>query len=366
MKNVLKILLFAAGILCSGTATAAQTPAQKLMKRMMKLQKRGIMVGHQDDPMYGSTWSWDENRSDVLEVTGDYPAVMGFDLGELELGNDKNLDKVPFDRLRREAIAQYQRGGIVTISWHPHNPVTSQNAWDPSGEPVKKILEGGDVRDKFMGWLKTVATFLKTLKTPDGKQIPIVFRPWHEMNGGWFWWGKNSCTPEEYKQFFKLTHETFDREGLKDYLVWAWSPNLDGTSDTKEKFMECYPGDDLVDLVGIDIYEFDNSDSNYIANTKAELKIMTECARQQKKLAAFTETGCRGINHKSDWFMQTLYPVLQQFSGQLSYVLFWRNDFVNPDQEAYLPNKGSNAAPDFKKFEEQKDILFLKDIKKTK
>lgn len=366
MNKYIKIIMMAVGVLFAVSAMAASTPAQKLMKRIIKLQKKGIMIGHQDDPMYGTTWSWEENRSDVREVTGDYPAIMGFDLGEIELGHDKNLDGVPFNRLRKEAIAHYLRGGIITISWHPHNPVTGVNAWDPSGEPVKKILAGGEVHDKFVGWLKTVATYLKTLKTPDGKQIPVIFRPWHEMNGGWFWWGKNSCTPDEYKQFFRLTRATIESEGLKGDLVWAWSPNLDGKDDTADKFMTCYPGDDLVDLFGIDIYEFDNSDSNYITNTTAELNVLVSCAKKHGKIAALTETGCRGIGEKTDWFMNTLLPVLRQFKGQISYALFWRNDFHKPDQEAYLPGIGTKAAPDFKKFKEEKDILFLHDISKIK
>ena len=49
------------------TGMWAQTPAQKLIKRLKAIQKRGVMVGHQDDPIYGTTWKWDEGRSDVKE-----------------------------------------------------------------------------------------------------------------------------------------------------------------------------------------------------------------------------------------------------------------------------------------------------------
>lgn len=58
-----------------------KTPAQQLIKRLVKLQKKGVMVGHQDDPVYGTTWKWDKGRSDVKDVCGEYPAVMGFELG---------------------------------------------------------------------------------------------------------------------------------------------------------------------------------------------------------------------------------------------------------------------------------------------
>ena len=122
----------------------AKTPAQKLFKRLAKIQKKGYMMGHQDDPFYGLTWEWDEGRSDVLATVGDYPAVMGFDLGGIEVGDKKNLDSVPFTRIRQEIINHHERGGIITISWHPRNPLTGGTAWDVSSkEVVKSILSGG-------------------------------------------------------------------------------------------------------------------------------------------------------------------------------------------------------------------------------
>lgn len=362
MKNYIKIFALAIGVMFVGTAMAQpQTPAQKLLKRLVKLQKRGVMIGHQDDPMYGTTWSWDQNRSDVKEITGDYPAIMGFDLGELELGHDKNLDQVPFQRMRIEAVRHAMRGGIITISWHPHNPVTGGTAWDPSGEPVKKILVPGVAHDKFVAWVKGVADFINTFRTTKGQKVPVIFRPWHEMNGGWFWWGKDSCTPEEYKQFYVLTYNLMRQYGCTDNIVWAWSPNLAG-NDSEEKLMTCYPGGQYVDLIGIDLYEFGGSETTYQQNLKAELNILVSAAEKQGKVAALTETGFRGCGEQTSLFMQTLLPVLNSYQKRLSYALFWRNDYVKPAQEAYLPGIGSKAAPDFKSFCDQKNILMLGDI----
>ena len=66
------------------------------------------MFGHQDTYFYGMTWKWEYGRSDVHDVCGDYPAVLGCELGGLELGNEKNLDGVPFDKMRQEIIKHYQ------------------------------------------------------------------------------------------------------------------------------------------------------------------------------------------------------------------------------------------------------------------
>ncbi len=344
-------------------AKGESNPARQLMERLAKLQKKGIMVGHQDDPVYGTTWKWDEGKSDVLLTTGDYPAVMGFDLGHLELDSKENLDGVPFDRIKKEILAQYERGGIVTLSWHPRNPVNGESAWNFEGDAVKKVLTDKKVQEKFDLWLKKVADFIGSLKTADGKRIPVIFRPWHEMNGSWFWWGANVCTPAEYNLLYVKTYHTLTNAGL-DNIVWAWSPNL-GSEKTVEKFLERYPGDSFVDLIGIDFYEFDNNDQTYETNLKETLNVMMEASKKTGKIAALTETGCRGIGQKTDWFTKVLYPVLSQYD--LSYVLFWRNAWDNPAKEAYLPGVGDTAAiKDFKKFKKQKKILFVKEVAKVK
>ena len=151
MRNIFRLLLLAT-VLFSGLGTAkAQTTAQRLF-------------GHQDDPFYGLTWDYVKGRSDTRDLTGDYPAVMGFDLGGIELGDDKDLDGVPFRLIHDEAVAQNARGGVVTFSWHPRNPLTDGNAWDVSDSTVvRSILPGGVKHEKFQLWMKRVADFLLTL-----------------------------------------------------------------------------------------------------------------------------------------------------------------------------------------------------------
>ena len=348
---------------CKGKKDCSKTPAEQLKTRLQKLLSKGIMLGHQDDSVYGTTWKWDEGKSDVLLTTGDYPAVMGFDLGKIELDSKENLDGVPFDRMRQEIIAQYKRGGIVTLSWHPWNPATGENAWDPKGDAVAAVLDGGAQQQKFDFWIKKVSDFILSLKTNDGKLIPVIFRPWHEMNGGWFWWGANSCTPAQYNQLYANTYHRLTKAGCSN-IVWAWSPNL-GSEKTVEAFLERFPGEQYVDMVGIDIYEFDNDDAAYQQNLSASLDVMLAAAKKVGKIPALTETGCRGISQKKDWFTKTLWPVLQKY--QVSYVLFWRNAWDKPQEEAYLPGVGDGAiVNDFKAFKNEKKVLFVKNIKKVK
>lgn len=347
---IITTLLLALGLHCNAS------PATKLIQRMAKIQKNGIMVGHQDDPVYGHDWKWEQGRSDVKETCGDYPAVMGFELGDLEIGKDKNLDGVPFDRMRNEIKAQHRRGGIVEISWHPNNPATGKNAWDPEGKPVAKILPGGQLSKEFAKRMKRVATFLASLRDERGQLIPVIFRPWHEMGGGWFWWGKNSCTTEQYKQLYVYTYQFMKRQGLNN-LVWGFSPNAG------DKSLETYyPGDRYVDLIGVDLYDFDGKAENYSQNVHRELSRLTEMGKSHKKLIALTETGSQQLPI-NNWFSSVLWPAIKPYP--ICYVLFWRNAWDN-HKELYVPYAGHRDADDFKQWTEDPRVLTVKDIAKTR
>ena len=354
MINLKKILTIVFCIVLNLNMNAT-TPAQKLIKRLQKLQLKGIMIGHQDDPVYGHSWKWERGRSDIKEVCGDYPAVMGFDLGKKELGWDKNLDAVPFDRMREEIIAQYERGGIITLSWHPDNPVTLKTAWDFSGDAVKAVLPGGEQNNRFNCWLYNIASFIKSLKTAGGKSVPVIFRPWHEMGGGWFWWGAKAA--EEYKQLFIYTHDQLEKKYHCNNIVWSYSPN-GGCDD----YMKYYPGDEYVDMLGIDIYEFDKDNAKYTELTKSSLAEISAIAEKHNKIMAYTETGCQQLPY-SDWFTTVLWPAIEDF--KMSYVLFWRNAWDQP-KETYMASPGQPTEEDFKLLFNEKKSLFVNDIKDVK
>ena len=217
MKYVLKPVLTAAIALAlascgDGDRTA---PRQQLLDRLAASVADGkILYGHQDDLSYGHAWKVEDvqndplERSDVRDVCGHFPAIVGFDLGALELGGTDNLDGVPFALMRRAALTHVQRGGIVTFSWHPWNPLTGENAWGmPPGRAVASVLPGGEKEALFRGWLQAVGDFFDTLRDADGERIPFIFRPWHEHTGSWFWWGRDHCTTEEYVALFRMTHD---------------------------------------------------------------------------------------------------------------------------------------------------------------
>lgn len=362
MKKVIFRLLPALFLLLASVQVSAQTwnsaaakkQAVKLQKRLAKLNKKGYMYGHQDDPFYGLTWEWDYGKSDVVATVGDYPAVMGFELGGIELADKKSLDSVPFTRIREEAIAHHKRGGIITISWHPRNPLTGGTAWDvTSNEVVKSILPGGSQAAKFGVWMMRMRDFLKSLRTEDGTPIPIIFRPWHENNGSWFWWGQTLCTDEEYHALWNMLQDYLTDAGLLN-LVWSYSPNLDG-GWTKERFLARYPGNDRVFLIGEDAYQW-GTEKDFVSGLTADLDFISKFASENGKLYAMTECGIQN-NPVADWYTRVLKPIMDNYS--LSYFLNWRN----AAKEYFGPAPSLSCADDFRKLYEAKNTLFLKEIK---
>ncbi len=177
-----------------------------LCRSLKKLSNKGFMFGHQDALAYGVDWKYDSlsgsaGRSDIKDVTGDNPAVYGWELGHLEIDKPVNLDGVPFNTMQQLIRQGYERGGVITISWHLNNPLTGKSAWDPAPGTVASVIPGGAKHDLYKTWLNKLAAFLNGLTDSKGKLIPVIFRPYHELNGNWFWWGGKNCSPEDFKSY---------------------------------------------------------------------------------------------------------------------------------------------------------------------
>ena len=334
-----------------------KTTAQQLSTRLTRLAKKGIMFGHQDDPFYGLGWSYEEGRSDVRDLVGDYPAVMGFELGGIELGDDKNLDSVPFQVMRREILAQHRRGGIVTISWHPRNPLTGGTAWvngeERSQNTVAAVLPGGRSHGVFEIWLRRLTAFLASLTDEQGRPIPFIFRPWHENSGGWFWWGRGLCSSQEYRALWNMTQD-FVVQTLPYNILWSWSPNYGFEADA----LDTYPGHDRVDIIGLDAYQQRNGEEAFIKQLNKDLATLCQLAREGRRLVALTECGFQNIPDPT-WWTRVLQPQIEKYP--ISYFLVWRNA---DHRQYFAPAPGTADAKEFTEMVKSKKILMLKDIAK--
>ena len=328
--------------------------AKDLHKKLFFLTKKGFAIGHQDASAYGIGWKYDPslnaNKSDIYEVTGEQPAMYSFEIGHIELDSKENLDSIRFDTMKTLIIDAHKRGGIISLSWHPDNPTTGGSAWD-SVPAVKDIIGKGIHKKKYNLWVSRVADFIKDLKY-NGEDIPIIFRPFHEMNGFWFWWGDPSTSPEDYKQLWRETvHLLKDKHDIHN-LMYGYAPNkLSPGYD----YLKYYPGDDYVDFLGVDVYDFNNTEE-FVSSLVNDLKILKRIAIKKNKLFALTETGLEKIP-TANWFTEVLYPNIKNTG--ISWVLFWRNAHKS---HYYLPYKGHKNADDFKEFTTFPKTLMLKDI----
>jgi mannan endo-1,4-beta-mannosidase len=331
----------------------ATEETKALYQNLFNISKTNMLYGHQDDMAYGLGWWNIEGKSDVKDVCGSYPAVFGWELGNL--GQERNLDSVLFSDIQKYIIKAYALGAINTISWHMTNPVSKKDSWDQT-KAVYSILPGGSNHFDYKDQLQLFAKFLEPLKDSNGISIPIIFRPLHEHNGSWFWWGKNHCTRDEYIDLWKFTVH-YLRDSLKIHnLIYAYSP--DGQFSD---YLDRYPGDDYVDILGVDYYfrkEIYEGQSGHFVTTLIEL---TKLARQKNKPAILSETGYESIPDPNWHTKSILNPVLENKEQiEIAYMLTWRN--ARKDHH-YAPYPGHASVNDFMEFYNHPYTIFADGLK---
>ena len=334
--------------------------ARKTIRQLKSISKQGKpMFGHQDDILYGHSFrsarqSEAFDASDVLDVCGDYPAVLGLELGRTEV-SDISLDYQTVDNIINAAIAHYERGGVITISWHADNPVTNNDAWDLSEtNTVSLILRDNAVKTEFLNRLERIAMILDKMRDSRNRRIPIIFRPFHEENHG-FWWGTKNASPNDYKELWRLTYNYLVKEKKLKNVIWAYSPY---NVLTVEGYYTDYPGDNYVDIVCYERYQGGNQTELFISETRKGLKALADFCSDHKKIPAFSECGVKSVSEEK-WWTEFLIPAIE--GAKIAYVHVWRN--APNSTEYYAPYKGHKSEKDFVEMYNKKRLLFLKDLK---
>ena len=367
----MRVVLFSIVIICAGYGCMPsnnQLPvdrhATKETKNMYKNLKKiasnkQILFGQEDCTAYGIGWKSEKNRSDMKLVSGYHPSVYGWDVGGIEKGDASNLDQVEFDEMRSLIQEAYHRGGINTISWHVDNPVNDASSWEKSSiGSVDSILPGAIYNQKFNVYLDNLAAFLETLKTDDGEYIPIVFRPWHEHTGNWFWWGSGRCSPSSYIQLWQYTVNYLVNKKQLHHLLFAYSPDRTSSIET---YFERYPGDQYIDILGLDYYHRggEATANEFVKDARNRLIYIAQEAQRRNKIAAFTETGLETIT-QADWWINVLFKTIEDTG--IAYVMVWRNAFER-ENHYFGPTPGHPANEDFIQFISSDKIITEKNIK---
>ncbi|MEM7654762.1 MAG: glycosyl hydrolase [Bacteroidota bacterium] len=193
-----------------------------------------------------------ESTEAAYELTGAYPAIWGSDFGFSAAG----IDDIHFrDTMIQEAIRQHAQGSIITLMWHAVRPIDDEpNGWKESVQneltPAewRELLTPGTVlHRRWLAQLDVIAGHLKVLQDHD---IPVLWRPYHEMNGGWFWWGKR---PGDYQRLWRNMYEYFTHHHELNHLIWVWNANEFRPGEV-ESYADYFPGLDVVDVLATDVY----------------------------------------------------------------------------------------------------------------
>ena len=236
----------------------------------------------------------------IYEQTGKYPAIRGIDLLAYNTTFEWR-DHAPERAI--EWVNEYK--GIVTMTWHWNVPLekgstdtafyveSTGNTPFTTFSITNALTEGTWENEKLLADIDLIATELTKLKEAD---VPVLWRPLHEAEGGWFWWGAEGAEP--CKELYRLLYKKLTEEYKLDNLIWEW------TGSTSPVAADWYPGDDVVDIIGYDKYNAADGQPNLssIASTFYSLVKSTDC----QKMVAMTENDSipsleNLVNDKAAW-----------------------------------------------------------------
>ncbi len=211
----------------------ASKQAQKLYDYICDTYGNAILSGQQE-----STWMGSEQYefNYIFDKTGKYPAIRG-----LDYMNDD------FSGVNRRAKEWHERGGIVTICWHcgcdfsgswSECMNTEISDWDAA------LTEGTPEYDKLVAGMDKAAKALAELRD---QGISVLWRPFHELDGGWFWWSKGGA--ENFKKLWTLMYDRYTNHWELNNLIWVF-----GLSHEARRGGDWYPGEAYVDVAGADSY----------------------------------------------------------------------------------------------------------------
>jgi len=321
-----------------------------LFYNLRNISGKKVLFGQQDATASGNGWYDNSGRCDIKEICGAYPAFYSWDFMDFTRPDTSNV--LAEMKIRKLTIEAYERGAVNSYCWHFWHPRTNKSFYDTT-RVVKDLIPGGSLHHLYKEKLTLIANYANTLRGKKGELIPIIFRPYHELDGNWFWWGSHYCTVDEFKQLYRFT-VIYLRDSLKvRNFIYAFSP--DCRFNTEEQYLERYPGDAYVDLLGMDNYWDFNPKGSGLDAVHKKLMIISDYAQKTNKLAALTETGFSNLTD-STWFTRKLLKAVTGYPDKpkLAYIAVWRNN----DRSFYTPPPGHPAVSDFMKFYKDSFVIF--------
>jgi mannan endo-1,4-beta-mannosidase len=320
-----------------------------LFYNLKQLAKTKYLIGQQD--AFNGFYQNNVGDSDIKKATGSDPGMLGSDFMFItDDHNDGTANNHWWHeqevKITADAKQAYDKGMVNTFCWHLREPYNGETFYAADMTAAQKataftsILPGGENHDYFKTKLDKVADVLNNLKGSDGKLIPVIFRPFHEFDGSWFWWGAAYVTPEQYKQGYQFI-VTYLRDTKNVHnVLYAFSP--DNSYTTAAAYLGRYPGDGYVDVLGMDNYgDFSNGSATGVSTANNKLKMLSGMAIEKVKVAAMTETGYQVTSSNlaiPGFFSTNIYNAMTANNVQLAYIMFW----ANTQTGYYVPPTGTD------------------------
>jgi len=295
MKYVIyfMLLLIFFVITCSKNHSKTVNPdaskqAQKLLDFLYKIKGKYILSGQHNFIATGSKYT-----EIIKEITGKYPIVWGSDFSFCYRGDEPNkfqhcgplnlsdpADSVYFTNLKpheakqkmvQNAIQKYNEGFIITLMGHACPPnlgdcCNGRKIWTLENRPSQEewdelTTEGTPLNNAWKQHADTIAVYLKQFKDAN---VPILWRPYHEMNGVWFWWC-NKKGENGFKKLWIMMYNYYVNHHKLDNLIWVWNTNAprDIPGDEAFAYEEFWPGSEYVDVLAADVYRNDWKQSHH-------------------------------------------------------------------------------------------------------
>ncbi|MGN0588442.1 MAG: glycosyl hydrolase [Ruminiclostridium sp.] len=228
----------------SPTNPKAQDCVKRVMKYLSDITYNKIITGQHTQTMA------QEELYYIEDITGKQPALLGFEL----LSYSPNINYLDTDdECMKEITENYgtlkkawewaEKKGLITFTWHWFSPLggrsksffTENTDFDAS----KAVTDGTPENAALLSDMDVMAGLLRPFCE---RNIPILWRPFHEGDGDWFWWGAKGSEP--LKRLWRIMYERFTGLHRLNNLIWVWNSPVP----------ECYPGDDVVDIISRDMY----------------------------------------------------------------------------------------------------------------
>lgn len=267
MKKTL--ISLAALTLFAACATAQPKPvnpnatpeAHELLVFIYNQKGKGVLTGQHSYPLFSDIYMERvENLTD-----GSHPVVFGQDFGYSKPGS---LDGINFrQRSIDNAVKWHKRGAIITFMWHAVPPTTESNFTTWKGDNAIQsdltdqqwndlFTEGTEINNRWKAQVDAVAFFLRQLQD---EKIPVIWRPYHEMNGDWFWWGSR---PADYVKLYRMLYDRITNFHKINNLLWVFNGNELGSPNVQD-YEPFFPGRDYIDILATDIYNHGYNKRDY-------------------------------------------------------------------------------------------------------